>query len=1051
MFNFLVTQSLKNRLFVLAASLILIAYGSFVLPRLPVDVFPDLNRPTVILMTEAHGLAPQEVEQLVTYPIETAMNGMPGATRVRSVSGVGLSIVYVEFGWETEIYRARQQVAERLSLVQGRLPANVQPQMGPISSIMGEIMLIAITGQAGTSAMELREIADFVMRPQLLTIPGVSQVIPMGGEVRQYRIVPNIQMMNELDISAQQIEAAVRQFGGNTGGGFVDQHAREYLIRNIGLTHRLEDLRKIVVVSRDGRSIQLQQVADVDFTARPKRGDAGYMGEKAVIIGVQKQPTADTVAVTKLIEAQLASIQKTMPAGVKADQIQFRQATFIERSIGNVQGVLLEAAVVVAVILMLFLMNVRATLIALTAIPVSILMTILVFKYFGLSINTMTLGGFAIAIGELVDDAVVGLENIIRRLRENRASPAPKPVIQVVAAASHEVRSGIFYATLIIVLVFVPLFALSGIEGRLFTPLGVAYIVSIIASLVTSITLTPVLAYYFLSSSASDHETDTFVVRKLKAANRRLLGWTFAHGRTVVSVIGAGVVLACIGAVLLPRSFLPPFNEGTLLINLQFNPGISLAESDRLGQIAERLVMEVPEVKTVGRRTGRAELDEHAEGVHNSELDVDLSRSERTKEEVYDEIRRRLQVLPMSVAIGQPIAHRLDHMLSGVRAQLALKIYGDDLDTLRTLASLMQSRLQTVAGLVDLQVEKQVLIPQLKVTPDYERAALYGITPAALTEVLEGLSNGREVSQIVDGNRRFDVVMRISDANRSTTGLEDLLVSTPMGFVPLRKLANIEESDGPNQILRENGQRRIVVSANGDGQRDMAAIVADVRRIVAGTSLPAGYVTALEGTFKAQEEAAIVIGILSLVSLGLIFMVLYQRYQSPVLAAIILANIPLGLIGSVIALWIAGQPLSVASMIGFITLAGITARNGILKISHYINLALFEGETFGRDLVVRGSLERLTPVLMTALAAGLALVPLLFGAGEPGREILHPVAVTIFGGLISATLIDTVLTPLMFLRFGEKPLHAIAAARAADQRPESATPHATPIRTTEAF
>ena len=1033
MFNILVTHSLKNRLFVLAAAFILIAYGSFVLPRLPVDVFPDLNRPTVVLMSEAPGLAPQEVEQLVTYPVETAMNGMPGATRVRSVSGVGLSIVYVEFGWDTEIYRARQQVAERLSLVQGRLPPNVQPQMGPISSVMGEILLIALTAVDGTAAMDVREVADFVLRPQLLTIPGVSQVIPIGGEVRQYRIVPNIQMMNELDVTPQQIETAVRQFGSNTGGGFVDQHAREYLIRNIGLTNRLEDLRNVVVVSRKGQSILLRQVASIDFTARPKRGDAGYMGQKAVIVGVQKQPTADTVAVTKLVEAQLADIQKTLPPGIKADQIQFRQATFIETSIGNVKTVLLEAAVVVAIVLMLFLFNVRATLIALTAIPVSILVTILVFKYFGLSINTMTLGGFAIAIGELVDDAVVGIENIMRRLRENRQRPDPRPALQVVATASHEVRSGIFYATLIIVLVFVPLFALSGIEGRLFTPLGIAYIVSIMASLVTSITLTPVLAYYLLTKSTGDHEADTFVVRKLKAGNRILLDWTFAHVRTVISVIGVGVVLAGVGAILLPRAFLPPFNEGTLLVNLQFNPGISLAESDRLGQIAERIVMQVPEVKTVGRRTGRAELDEHAEGVHNSEIDVDLRRSERTKEAVYNDIRKRLEVLPVSVAIGQPIAHRLDHMLSGVRAQLAIKIFGEDLDTLRTLAALLRTRLQGVPGLVDLQVEKQVLIPQLKVTPDYERASLYGITPAALTEALEGLSNGREVSQIVEGNRRFDVVMRISDADRSTSGLEDLLVSTPTGFVPLRKLARIEESDGPNQILRESGQRRIVVSANGDGERDMAAIVADVRRIIAETALPRGYVTSLEGTFKAQEEAALVIGILSLVSLGLIFMVLYQRYQSPVLAAIILANIPLGLIGSVIALWLAGQPLSVASMIGFITLAGITARNGILKISHYINLALFEGEKFGRDLVVRGSLERLSPVLMTALAAGLALVPLLFGAGEPGREILHPVAVTIFGGLISATLIDTVLTPLMFLRFGAVPLQRIAEARASEQ------------------
>jgi len=1034
MFNLLVTQSLKNRLFVLAAAFILVAYGSFVLPRLPVDVFPDLNRPTVVLMTEAPGLAPQEVEQLITYPIETAMNGMPGATRVRSVSGVGLSIVYIEFGWDTEIFRARQQVAERLTVVQARLPTGIQPQMGPISSIMGEIMLIAITGPDGKSAMDLREVADFVIRPQLLTIPGIAQVIPIGGEVRQYRIAPNIQMMNELEVTPQQIEQAVRQFGVNTGGGFVDQHAREYLIRNIGLTNRLDDLRNLTVATRNNQNIVLRQVADVDFGARPKRGDAGFMAKAAVIIGVQKQPSADTVAVTKMIEAQLAEIQKTLPAGVKADQVQFRQATFIETSIKNVKTVLLEAAAVVAVILILFLLNVRATLISLTAIPISILITVLVFKYFGLSINTMTLGGLAIAIGELVDDAVVDVENILRRLKENTEKSNPLPALQVIALASQEVRSGIVYATAIIILVFVPLFALSGIEGRLFTPLGIAYIVSILASLLTSITVTPVLAYYFLRNAKPHEEKDTFVVRRLKAANRRLLGWVFQRPKTVFTSVIAGVLMAGVGAVLLPRAFLPPFNEGTILVGLQYNPGISLAESNRLGQIAEQLVLAVPEVKSVGRRTGRAELDEHAEGVHNSEIDIDLARSQRRKEEVYADIRRRLEVLPVAVAIGQPIAHRLDHMLSGVRAQLALKIYGEDLDTLRTLAALMRTRLQSVPGLVDLQVEKQVLIPQLKITPDYERASLYGITPAALTEALEGLSNGRDLSQIVEGNRRFDVVMRISDLNRSTTGLEDLLVSTPKGFVPLRNIARIDEGDGPNQILRENGQRRIVVSANGDGVRDMAAIVADIRRVVADTQLPRGYVTSLEGTFKAQEEATLLIGLLSLVSLGLIFMVLYQRYESAVLAGIILANIPLALIGSVLALWLAGQSLSVASMIGFITLAGITARNGILKISHYINLVLFEGEKFGRDLVVRGSLERLTPVLMTALAAGLALIPLLSGAGEPGREILHPVAVTIFGGLVSATLIDTFLTPLMFLKFGEKPLNRIVDSRRAQQQ-----------------
>ncbi|MPZ41273.1 MAG: CusA/CzcA family heavy metal efflux RND transporter, partial [Rhizobiales bacterium] len=910
------------------------------------------------------------------------------------------------------------------------------PQMGPVSSIMGEIMLVAVTTDGRASPMEVREIADFVIRPQLLALSGVAQVIPIGGEVRQYRVTPNVATMQALDVTHEQIEQAITQFGTNTGGGFVDQSGREYLIRNVGLTKRLEDLANTVVVYRNNQPILLKQVSTVEFAPRVKRGDAGYQAAPAVIIGIQKQPNADTVSLTRRIEAALTEIQKTLPPGVSANNIQFRQATFIETSIGNVERVLMEAAVVVAIVLFVFLMNVRATVISLAAIPISILITVLVFHAFDLTINTMTLGGLAIAIGELVDDAVVGVENILRRLRQNRTLPNPRPVIEVVAAASQEVRSGIIYATMIIVLVFVPLFALSGIEGRLFAPLGIAYIVSIFASLVTSITVTPVLAYYLLSGSGhaqgGNPEGDGFVVRHLKRGNAALLQWAFAHRSAVFASVGAAVVVAGIAAFLMPRSFLPPFNEGTLLVTVQYSPGISLAESHRLGFIAERIVMQVPEVRSVGRRTGRAELDEHAEGVHNSELDVDLERSARSKEEVYAEIRSRLSILPVSINIGQPIAHRLDHMLSGVRAQIALKIYGEDIDTLRRLAETMRERLGGIAGLVDLQVEKQVLIPQVRIHLDYERAALYGMTPAAVSQALEAMSNGRRVSQIVEGNRRFDVVMRLADQDRSTTGLGDLLIATPSGHVPLRLLAEIEEGDGPNQIQRENAQRRIAVFGNSDGKRDMAAIIADIRRVVAETNWPQGYTTQLEGTFQAQEEAALRIGVLSLLSLALVFIVLYSRYNSTALVLIIMANIPLALIGSVMALWIAGQTLSIASMIGFITLAGISARNGILKISHYINLVLYEGEQFGRALIVRGSLERLTPVLMTALAAGLALTPLLFGADEAGREILHPVAVTIFGGLLSATALDTLLTPLLFLVFGRKPLERLTEKVRAD-------------------
>lgn len=1030
MFNALVSASLQSRLFVLVAAAVLVAYGSFVLPRLPVDVFPDLNRPTVTLLTEADGLAPQEVEQLVTTPIETQMNGMPGVVRVRSVSGIGLSIVYVEFDWGAEIYRNRQLVAERLALMQGQLPAGIMPQMGPVTSIMGEIMLIAVTGD-GIDPMALRELADFTLRPQLLTIPGVAQIIPTGGAVRQYRVTPDAALMHGLGINAADIDAAVRRFGTNTGGGFVDQNAREYLIRNIALTTRLADLENTVVAYRDKQPIFLKQVAEVGFAARQKRGDAGYQGRPAVIVSVQKQPDADTVALTRQIETMLAALQQTLPEGVSAANVQFRQATFIENAISNVQTVLLEAGAVVAVILFLFLLNWRATAISLTAIPISILVTVLVFQLLGLTINTMTLGGLAIAIGELVDDAVVDVENILRRLRENRALPVPRPTLAVIARASQEVRSGIIYATLIVILVFIPLFALSGIEGQLFAPLGIAYIVSILASLVVSITVTPVLASYLLTRAPAHAERDSWLVRQLKTGNRAALQFAFPRPGFVIGAALIGVGIAGYAATLLPRTFLPPFNEGTMMISVLYNPGISLAESDRLGAIAERLIMQVPEVKSVGRRTGRAELDEHAEGVHTSEIDVDLARSARTKGEVLADIRGRLAPLPAAVNLGQPILHRLDHLLSGVRAQVALKIYGPDFDTMRGLAETFRARLATIEGLVDLQVEKQVRIPQLVVRIDHERAALYGVAPSALTEMLEAQSNGRTVSQIVDGAKRFDVVVRLGESDRQTGGLEQLLLPTPAGIVPLGLFADVSETDGPNQLLRENGQRRIVVLANGADGADLAQIVMRIRAEIAATPLPPGYTTRLEGTFQAQEEAALTIGLLSLVSLALIFVVLFQRYRSGTLALIVMGNIPLALIGSVVALHLAGQPLSVASMVGFITLAGISARNGILKISHYINLALYEGETFGRRLVVRGSLERLTPVLMTALAAGVALVPLLVGADAPGKEILHPVAVTIFGGLVSATLLDAILTPVLFLYFGRRPLETLRLAQQA--------------------
>lgn len=1040
MFTFLVSASLRNRLFVLAMAGVLVLLGAYTARQLPVDVFPDLNRPTVVILTESEGYAPPEVEQLVSFPIEAQMNGVPGVSRVRSVSGIGLSIVYVEFDWGTDIFRNRQLVAERLAQVQSQLPPNVTSQIGPISSIMGQILLVAVTSKTA-SPMEVREIADFTIRPRLLAIPGVAQVIPIGGEVRQYRIAPLPSALRALGVSYEQMEQALRQFGTNTGGGFTDQNAREFLIRNIGRTTSLEDLRNIVVTTIEGRPVLLRQVANVDFAPKVKRGDAGYMSKPAVVVSVTKQPNVDTVQLTEHITQALAELEPSLPSGISAREIIFRQASFIENSIQNLERVLLEAALVVAVVLFAFLLNWRTTAISLTAIPVSILTTAIIFKLLGLSINTMTLGGIAIAIGELVDDAVVDVENIFRRLRENREQGSPRSVFDVVVSASNEVRSGIVYATVIIVLVFVPLFALSGIEGRLFAPLGHAYIISILASLFVSITLTPVMAYYLLPGMKRLAQRESWLVRKLKSANHAALGFAFAHKRLLLGVTAVAVLGAGAGAFGLKRAFLPPFNEGTLTINIAFNPGVSLSESTRVGSIAERLLLDVPEVISIGRWTGRAELDEHAEGVHSSDLEVDLKRSQRPKPEVIADIRSRLSVLPLSINVGQPISHRLDHLLSGVRAELALKLFGDDLDTLRNSAEELRLRLSKIEGIQDLQVEKQVRIPQLEIRVDYTRAALYGVQPGAVTDQLSRLSSGRVISRVVDGYKRYDVVMRLPDRLRTTEKLGDLLIKTPSGWIPARQIADVKETDGPNQILRENGRRRIVVLANSDGKTDMAEIVRRIRAELDAASLPQGVTASLEGTFQAQEEASLRIGILSVISLALIFAILYSRYRSAVLALIIMGGVPLALIGSVAALALADQPLSVASMVGFITLAGIATRNGILKISHYINLALQEQMEFGPALVIRGSLERMTPVLMTALSAGLALLPLLIAADDPGKEILHPVAVTIFGGLVSATLLDALITPVLFLMFGRKPLMRLMQRQSEEKLADHAASH----------
>lgn len=1042
MFNWIVRNSLHNRLFVLAVAALLMVYGAITAWRTPVDVFPDLNKPLVTVLTEAGGMAPEEVEQLVTFPLETALNGMPGVTRVRSTSGVGLSILYAEFDWGTDIYRNRQLVAERLALVREQLPGGITPVMGPVSSIMGEVMLIALPLAAGdgkaaaATPMQAREYADFVLRPRLLSIPGVSQVIPIGGEVRQLRVEPDTARMAQFGVTLTQIEQALRGFAGNAGGGFIDLNSREFLIRHIGRTSRVEDLQGVAVAWKDGRAILLEQVANVRFAAAMKRGDAEYSGVPAVIVSVQKQPAADTVKLTHAIEAALGDLKQGLPVGLAAPKVLFRQADFIEASIGNVTEALRDGAIMVAIVLFAFLLSARTTLISLVAIPLSLAVTAMVFRLLDQSINVMTLGGLAIAIGELVDDAVVDVENILRRLKQSRAQGNPLSMLEVVRRASVEVRSGIVYATAIVVLVFVPLFALPGIEGRLFTPLGIAYIVSVLASMLVSMTVTPVLCLYLLPGMKRLDHGDSTLVAWLKRRDAQVLSWSFSRAKVLMAVAALAVAVAAASVPFFPRAFLPAFNEGSLVLGMVFNPGTALAEANRMGALAETLIAEVPEVTQVGRRTGRAELDEHAEGVHSAEIDVDLRRSARDREAVMADIRARLAVLPAQVAIGQPISHRLDHLLSGVRAQIALKIFGDDTDTLRGLAEQMRQGLSGVPGLVDLTVEKQVLIPQITVRLDHRKAAQVGLSPGEVVRVLQALTDGAHGAQIVDGLRRYELVLRLPDDKRSPQDLARTLIDTPAGQIPVSAIATVQETDGPNQIGRENGRRRIVVYANTDGS-DMGRVIADIRAVMAKTPLPPGTFLSLEGQFQAQEQAMQLIVGLSLVSLAMIFLVLYVRYKSAVLAGIIMANIPLALIGSVAAMWLAGVSLSVASMVGFITLAGIATRNGILKVSHYINLCKFEGEVFGQPMIVRGSLERLTPVLMTALVAAFALTPLLLAADAPGKEILHPVAVVIFGGLVSSTLLDTLLTPVMFWLFGEGATRRLIEGSTAQAESES--------------
>ncbi|QQS33540.1 MAG: efflux RND transporter permease subunit [Acidobacteriota bacterium] len=1066
MLNGIIKWSLTNRLIVVAIASLLLVWGSYIAFNLPVDVFPDLNKPTITILTEANGLAPEEVETQVSFPIETVMNGVPGVSRVRSVSGVGLSIVYVEFEWGTDVYRNRQLVSEKIIAAREQLPQGVSPFLAPISSIMGEIMLIAVSSKDGaTDPLELRTLADWTIRPRLLTITGVSQVIPIGGGVKQYQALVSPEKLRQFGVTIEDVSTALEKSNINSTGGFVDAQSQEYLVRNLGRIYSIDELKQTVVAYRNNTPIRLGDVATVEFGAKIKRGEAGTNGKPAVIVSVQKQPGASTLDLTKQVDEAVAELQKTLPPDVEINPELFRQANFIEASIGNVAEALRDGAILVAIVLFLFLLNFRTTFITLTAIPLSFIVTFLILYAFGISVNTMTLGGLAVAIGELVDDAIVDIENIFRRLRENRLLENPRHSLEVVYRASLEVRSSIIYATVIVALVFIPLFALSGVEGRLLAPLGLAYITALVASLFVSLTVTPVLASYLLPQmfrrkdekkqrriDASDDETeepsffskiaarfrddgehgDSFVVRRLKALDSRLLHWTLRHPFKVI--LGAALIFVATMATLpfVGTSFLPEFNEGTLTVNVQAQPGTSLAESSRIGQISEKLLLEVPEVISTGRRTGRAELDEHAEGVHYTEIDVDLRKSDRSREEILAAIRETLAVVPgVTTNVGQPISHRLDHLQSGVRAQIAIKLFGDDLATLRSKAEEIRNTIQTVEGGTDVSIERQVLIPQIRFNVDRSKAAQYGLQPGEVTQTLETALNGRTVSQAIEGARRYDVVVRFDEASRnSLDALRNVTVDAPNGTqIPISAVASIESIPGPNQILREDTKRRIVIGANVAG-RDLGSVVADVQsRVASQVTLPQGYFIEYGGQFQATQEATRTLSLLTIFSLIAIFFLLIKALGDWRVALQVMINIPLALIGAVWALHLSGGVFSIATMVGFISLVGITSRNGIMMISHYLHLMREEGEEFTEKMIIRGSLERLVPVLMTALTAGLSLIPFILAADAPGKEILHPLAVVVLGGILTSTLLDQLVTPAVFYKFGKHSADRVIAER----------------------
>lgn len=1019
MLNKILSISLQNRLMVLLGAVVLSVTGLYIARNMNVDVFPDLTAPTVTILTEAHGMESEEVEKLVTYQLETAMNGSPNVRRIRSSSAAGISIVWVEFEWGTDIYRARQIVSERIPMVRENLPSGVgSPTMAPISSIMGEVMLLGVRSDS-LSPMELRTLADWTIRPRIKSIGGIANVIVIGGDYKQYQVLANPEKLKYYDVSLGELLEKVQESNMNAPGGFLNEYGNQYIIKGSGRAYTVEHLEEAVVKNVNGQSVKVKDVADVQIGAADKIGDGSLNAAPAVILTISKQPDVNTLELTERLDEAIADLNTTLPESVEIKSHIFRQANFIEASIDNLNQTLLEGAFFVLIVLFVFLMNWRTTVISLVAIPVSLLVSIIVLKLLGYTINTMSLGGMAIAIGALVDDAIIDVENVFKRLRENIRKPKTEqlPVLTVVKDASVEIRSSIIIATLIIIVSFVPLFFLSGMEGRLLQPLGIAFITSVLTSLIVAVTVTPVLCSYLLKSEKvlSKQAEGTKVERWLQARYAGILERVLKFPKTVIGLTVGAFIISLILLTQLGRSFLPEFNEGSLVISAVGVPGMSLEESNKNGKLIEQLLLEMPEVDVVTRRTGRAELDEHAQGVNAAEIDVPFTLDGKSKEQFFEEVRTKLSVVPgVSITLGQPIAHRIDHMLSGTRANIAIKIFGDDLQQLFELGKSVETNIKSIEGIADVAVDQQVEVPQIRITPKRQMLAAYGMSVGDLMEQVDVAFAGEKAGEIYEGQKYFDLVVRFQKESRnSMEALQSALISLPNGGeITLDQLANVKSVSSPNTISRENVKRKIVVAANVQG-RDLRGVVNEIQQIVdMNIDLPEGYRVEYGGQFESEAKASQLLLITAVVAILIIFLLLYYEFQDVKLSFIVLINLPLALIGGILIVYLTSGIISIAATIGFISLFGIATRNGILLVSRYEDLRK-EGMQ-GFELLKTGALDRLNPILMTAFTTGLALIPLALKGGEPGNEIQSPMAVVILGGLLSATLLNLLVIPCVY-------------------------------------